>query len=153
MPTKSPETLYPAHELFIAEMIAHGNRRIAYQKAYPGVANASARTAAARLITDPYIAGSIQKGLLEIKQNTLETIRKEYEGRLTDIEEKRAILAQIIRGEISTEKEINKKGETQTIKSKVEPKDRIKAILLDNKMEEEWNKILNIPDEGMRYVE
>jgi hypothetical protein len=144
----------PLHAIFVAEMIATGNRRIAYQKAYPRTENASARTAACRLIARPEIANAIREGLIEMQQQALETVRKKYEGMLTDVDEKRIVLAQIIRGELTTERETtSKKGETQTMKVKADPKDRMRAILIDNKMEEKWNRIMNIPDEGMRYVE
>ncbi|WP_276132536.1 hypothetical protein [Polluticoccus soli] len=122
----------PAHAIFVAEMIATGNRRIAYQKAYPDTSNNSARSAACRLLTRAEVANAIREGLLELKQQAIETIKQKYEGKLSDIEEKRAVLAQIIRGELTTERETTKKGETQTSKVKAAPNDRMRAILIDN---------------------
>ena len=48
---------------------------------------------------------------------------------------------------------INKKGETQNQKYKTDPKERIRAIIVDTKLEEELHKTLIIPDKGMRYIE
>jgi phage terminase small subunit len=143
----------PAHAIFVAEMIATGNRRIAYQKAYPDTSNFSARSAACRLLTRPEVANAIREGLLELKQQAIQTVKEKYEGKLSDIEEKRTVLAQIIRGELTTERETTKKGETQTVKVKADPKDRMRAILIDNKMEEEWSRIVEIPDTGTKYIE
>jgi phage terminase small subunit len=143
----------PAHAAFVAEMIATGNRRIAYQKAYPDTSNNSARSAACRLLTRPEVANAIHKGLLAIKHQAIQAVKEHYEGRLSDIEEKRAVLAQIIRGELTGERETSKKGETQTVKVKADPKDRMRAILIDNKMEEEWNRAIELPDTGVKYIE
>ncbi len=147
-------TIQQKHQVFISEMIAHGNRRLAYQAAYPSSSNAAARTSACRLLAMPHIAYSIQKGLLQLRQLSIQSLREQYNGRLTGIEEKRAILAQIIRGELVTEKEsTNKKGESLIIKMKNDIKERIRAIMLDNKMEEEWNQAIVSPDNGVRYSE
>jgi phage terminase small subunit len=143
----------PAHLAFVTEMIATGNRRIAYQKAYPDTSNNSARSAACRLLTRPEVANAIREGLLEMKRQAIQVIKEKYEGKLSDIEEKRAVLASIIRGELVAERETTKKGETQTTKVKADPKDRMRAILIDNKMEEEWTRIIEIPDNGVKFVE
>jgi phage terminase small subunit len=142
-----------AHSLFIAEMIATGNRRMAYQAAYPNTGNASARTNACRLLSKPDIARAVREGLLEIKMQALQTVKEKYEGRLADIDEKRAVLAQIIRGEAITERETTKEGKTQLTRIKGDTGARLRAIALDNKMEEEWNQIIELPDNGVRHME
>lgn len=147
------EPLKPAQELFVRELVAHGNRRIAYQKAYPGVADTSAYSAACRLLKDPVIAAYLTQLQLEIKKAAQEVVIEHYKGRIADIEEKRAVLAQIIRGELVTEKEITKKGETQTVRYKSEPKDRMKAILIDSRLEQELLKELQAPDRGIRLLQ
>lgn len=147
------EPLKPAHEIFVRELLSHGNRRIAYQEAYPGVGNASAYTSSGRLLKNQAIVARIMHELLNIKNITTQVIREHYNGKVADLEEKRAVLAQIIRGELVTEKEITKKGETQTQKYKTDPKERIRAIIVDTKLEEELHKTLIIPDKGMRYIE
>ena len=102
------EPLKLAHEIFVRELVSHGNRRIAYQNAYPGVANASAYTASGRLLKNDAIRARIMHELLNVKNIATQVIRDHYNGKVTDIEEKRAVLAQIIRGEIVTEREITK---------------------------------------------
>lgn len=143
----------PLHAAFVAEMIATGNRRMAYQKAYPDTSNASARTNACRLLARPEIANAVRMGLLELKQQALQAVKDKYEGRLSDVEEKRMVLAQIIRGELAAERETTRKGETQTTRIKADPKDRMRAILIDNKMEEEWNRVIELPDTGVKHLE
>lgn len=107
-----------AHTAFINEMIATGNRRRAYQAAYPDASRATARSNACRLLAKPEIAQAVREGLLELKRHALETIRQQYEGRLADVDEKRAVLARIIRGEVITEKEVVKDGKTQVTASR-----------------------------------
>lgn len=147
------EPLKPAHEIFVRELVSHGNRRIAYQKAYPGVGNASAYTSSGRLLKNQAIVSRIMNELLKVKDIATQVIRDHYNGKVADIEEKRAVLAQIIRGELVTEKEITKKGETQTQKYKTDPKERMRAIIIDTKLEEDLYKTLAIPDKGMHYIE
>lgn len=125
------------HRIFVEELVAHGNRRLAYQKAYPGVKNTTARINACKLLGNPDVARQVQEGLAARKQQELELLKKLYDGRLTTIEEKRAILAKVIRGEME---EANKQGKPANLK------DILKAIMIDNKMEEEWKKILLLPD-------
>lgn len=150
---ETTEKTNPLHEIFITEMISHGNRRIAYQKAYPETSNKSARTSAARLLALPHIAARIRAGIMNIQLEAVEALKEAYKGKLADIVEKRAVLAQIIRGELVTEKEVTKKGETEIVRYKSDPKERIRAIILDNKLEEEWTRAIVIPDEGMKYIE
>jgi len=147
------EKTNPQHEIFISEMVSHGNRRIAYQKAYPETSDRSARTSAARLLAQPHIAARIRSSMVQMQVEAVETLKETYKGRLADIIEKRAVLAQIIRGELVTVKEVTKKGITETIRYKCDPKERIRAIILDNKLEEEWTRALTIPDEGVRHIE
>lgn len=142
------------HEIFIREMIAHGNRRLAYLAAYPSSSNGAATTSACRLLSIPYIAHSIQKGLLAAKQLALQSLQEQYSGHMADIIEKRKILARIIRGELVAEKEIVKAdGEKQRTRTIADPKDCIRAIMLDNRMEEEWKQAVAFPDNGVRYAE
>ena len=134
-------------------MVLHGNRRLAYQKAYPAAKDKTARTGAWRLLKDPQIANSIRKKRLQAKQQEIEILREQYNKRLADIEEKRAILAQIIRGELVAQREVTKNGETQIIKYASDPKERIRAIIIDNRMEEEWREAIALPDEGVKHLE
>lgn len=136
----------PAHAIFVAEMILHGDRKVAYLTAYPESNYMSARSSACRLLTRPEIACAIRRGLLEARQGVLQLIKEKTAARLADIEEKRAVLAQIIRGELTMEKETTKNGEAQTVKIKSDPKDRMRAIAIDNKLEEEWNRIVELPN-------
>lgn len=142
-----------SHEIFIEQMAIHGNRRIAYQKAYPGATDASARTGAWRLMMKEGIAKRIRQLQLQQKEEALNDLKEIYKGRLADIQEKRAILAGIIRGDLVPQKETTIADGSRTVKHTCDPKERIRAIMLDNKMEEEWRDALTLPNEGMRHLQ
>lgn len=136
------------HRLFVAEMIAHGNRRLAYQKAYPGVKDNTARINACRLLSNPKVAQAVRDGLVAKKKEEERTLKAVYSGKLAMLEEKRAVLAKLIRCELQLEKEVAHNGNTTTLKQKPGFKDILRAIIVDNKMEEEWQKLVTLPDKG-----
>lgn len=127
-----------AHETFINEMIAHGKRHEAYIAAYPGSHINSASSSASRLLAVPEIAGRIREGLLAARTQAIETHKQAYAGKLADKAEKREVLAQIIRGELQVETEVLKYGCKQKVKQTPKTTERLKAIALDNLMEEYW---------------
>ena len=128
-----------AHETFISEMIAHGKRQEAYLAAYPASSYNSAASSAYRLLANPEIATRIRAGMLAARMQAIETYKQAYQGQLADKEEKRKVLAQIIRGELQTENEVLKYGRKQKIKQGPKTTERLKAIALDNLMEEYWS--------------
>jgi hypothetical protein len=93
------------HKIFIQEMIARGDRLIAYKRAYPDASDKSARVNACRLLSYTDISEQIRAGIVVAKKQAMNAIYEKFEGKLTGIDEKRAILAQIIRGEIVSKKE------------------------------------------------
>lgn len=125
------------HRIFIDEMVSHGNRRIAYQTAYPGVKNSTARVNACKLLANPGIARQVQEGLAAKKQQEEELLKKIYDGRLTALEEKRAVLARVIRGEAENGGPKDKPAYLRDI---------LHAIVIDNKMEAEWKNALALPN-------
>jgi hypothetical protein len=139
------------HIIFICEMIAHGNRSVAYRKAYPDSSFNAAYTNGCRLLAMPHIANYIRDITLALKKRSVEALREKYQGQMTDIEEKRKVLAKIIRGEYTLQKEV-KDGEPGTLQ-KPDMKDVIRAIILDNKMEEEWSKAVSLPDTGIKIFD
>jgi hypothetical protein len=138
------------HKVFIHEMIAHGNRRVAYLAAYPGVKKRTAYSNAYRLLCDPGIAEAVRRGVLEKQQQAREALKKAYDGRLADIEEKRTVLAQIIRGETLIEREVLKDGKHAIMYEKAQVKEMLRAIMIDNKMEEEWLKAVMLTDDDRK---
>ena len=140
------------HIIFICEMIAHGCRSSAYQKAYPDSSRNAAYTNGCRLLAMPHISGYIRELTLAIKKKSLETLKEKYEGIMVDIEEKRKVLAKIIRGEYAIQKEV-KDGEPGTVFHKPDMKDVLRAIIVDNKMEEEWIKAVSLPDIGIKFFD
>jgi hypothetical protein len=134
------------HQIFIHEMVAHGNRRIAYQKAYPGVKDSTAYANAYKLMQYTEIAAAITEGRLKLQQQTNELLRQSYKGKIADIEEKREVLAQIIRRELVKETETVKTADRQWVRELSNPRELIKAILADNKLEDEWRRVIALPN-------
>lgn len=131
-------------QIFIEEMIAHGSRRLAYQKAYPGVKDQTAHTNAYRLLAKPHIAIAIKEGLIQAKKDSLAALKKQFEDNIA-ADEKRAVLNRIIRGEYEVQKI---KNGSEVVIEKPGIKDVLRAIALDNKMEEEWLQVTKLPDNG-----
>lgn len=130
--------LNSAHETFINEMIAHGKRHEAYLAAYPGSHVNSASSSASRLLANPEIANRIREGRLAARMQAVAAHKQAYAGKLADKAEKREVLAQIIRGELEVETEVLKYGRKQKVKQTPKTTERLKAIALDNLMEEFW---------------
>jgi hypothetical protein len=142
-----PSLVEAKYDIFVREMIQHGDRFTAYRAAYPSVSKASARTAAARLLSKPGIARRIQEARLQQKAEARAALRMHYNGRLVDIEEKRALLAEIIRGTSVTQVDVkdDRTGAKSTV-VKNSLRDRMRAMALDSQLEEEWKRIMEMPD-------
>ena len=95
----------PKHEIFIKEMIEHGDRTKAYLTAYPGTQAASARSAAQRLLArNPQVGIRIEEGLKRI-QREMEGLRIEgLQEKVTGFRGIREILTAILSGDKTFEK-------------------------------------------------
>jgi hypothetical protein len=91
------------HEVFIQEMIEHGNYSDAYRKAYPH-AMADVSGSAYRLAHRADIEARIKEGILEREQEIRERLDEEHYQRLLSVEKKRTMLSKIINGEIKIDK-------------------------------------------------
>lgn len=115
----------PKHDIFIRELVRHGDKVRAYKAAYPGVSDAAARTAAVRLLGHPYVKEQLQyeqgQIMLGLKEDKAAFINQE----LKIINVKREMLLKVITG---------------VIKSTVA--ERIKAIRLDTELAEQQAKLL-----------
>jgi hypothetical protein len=136
-------------QVFINEMIIHGSRRLAYQKAYPGVKDQTAHTNAYRLLAKPHIAMAIKEGLIQAKKDSLAALKKQFEHNMA-ADEKRAVLNKIIRGEYEVQKV---KNGSEVVIEKPGIRDVLRAIALDNKMEEEWLQATKLPDSGRIFYD
>lgn len=115
----------PKHDIFIREIVRHGDKVRAYKAAYPGISDAAARTAAVRLLSHPYVKEQLKyeqsQIMLGLKGDKAAFINQE----LKVINTKREMLLKIICG---------------TIKATVA--ERIKAIRLDTELAEQQAKLL-----------
>ena len=139
IPENKTTTLSPKHQLFVTEMIAHGNQTRAYQTAYPRSSEESARTHGCRLLKDPAIAQSITDGLQKVKGATIAQAKAEKKLELNQMMQKRDVLMQIIKGEANTQKEISTKRGT-TIRTIVDVNAILRAIKQDGKLQKKIDK-------------
>jgi len=115
----------PKHDIFIREIVRHGDKARAYKAAYPGVSDAAARTAAVRLLGHPYIKQQLKHEQAQIMLGVKEDKAAFINQELKIINVKREMLLKIITG---------------VIKSTIA--ERIKAIRLDTELAEQQAKLL-----------
>ena len=126
-------------QVFINEMIKHGDKVRAYKTAYPTAkSERSALNNSARLLKNDAILSAIKSGqakAAELAQNAaVEAASKNELGTLLTAIEKRSILAKIARGEQDVQEfAITKMGPIEYTR-KPNPQEISKAIEIDNKM-------------------
>src|SRR5215204_4533700 len=87
------------HQLFIKEMIAHGNRQQAYLAAYPGSSPKSAYANACRLLNNQSIREELTQTRSVIHAEILDGIKDEIKEKFVSMADKRIWLARIMTGE------------------------------------------------------
>ncbi|MBL7684109.1 MAG: terminase small subunit [Flavipsychrobacter sp.] len=128
----------PQHEIFVREMIRHGNRSLAYKAAYPDAKDEALRTAAARLLAKPHIQQAIdavmqplrEKAIAELEQQATERVKEE----ICSLQQRREVLAKIILGRMQVKKHIRLKDTIHEVYDDVSPAAVIRAIDLDSKL-------------------
>ncbi len=151
------------HEIFIQEMIAHGNRKEAYLKAYPQSTPAAAYNNACRLLSIPHIRERIKTAWAATENTTIQQLQEDYGMTLADVYEKRVLLAYIIKSALAWQQsETNDDGtatclpdmqangnKTATISTPTEillqpptVSQILRAIVLDTKLEHGWRRKL-----------
>lgn len=142
------------HETFIQEMIAHGNRREAYLKAYPQSSPAAAYNNACRLLSIPYIRNKIQEAYTATENSVLQQLQQDYGAELADVNDKRVLLARIIKTALqqnetsvtdTTTKTVTtetKRNHSVTILQQPTVSQILRAIVLDTKLEYGWKRKL-----------
>ncbi len=149
------------HETFIQEMIAHGNRREAYLKAYPQSSHAAAYNNACRLLAIPYIRNKIQDAYSVTENIVLQQLQQDYGAELADVYDKRVLLARIIKTALQQNVTNTTETETKTVtlatkRNPCLPAGRhsvtnsqqptisqvLRAIVLDTKLEYGWKRKL-----------
>lgn len=142
------------HEIFIQEMIAHGNRRAAYLKAYPQSSPAAAYNNACRLLSISYIRNKIQEAYTATENSVLQQLQQDYGAELTDVYEKRVLLAHIIKTALQQNETIvtdtvtktvttaTKRNSLLTVSQQPTISQVLRAIVLDTKLEYGWKRKL-----------
>ena len=142
------------HETFIQEMIAHGNRRAAYLKAYPQSLPCAAYNNACRLLSIPYIRTNIQEAYTTTENLVLQQLQQDYGAELTDVYEKRVLLARIIKTALqqneidvtevatNTGTSATKRNNSVTMLQQPSISQVLRAIVLDTKLEYGWKRKL-----------
>lgn len=142
------------HETFIQEMIAHGNRREAYLKAYPQSSPAAAYNNACRLLSIPYIRNKIQEAYTATENSVLQQLQQDYGAELADVYEKRVLLARIIKTALQQNETSVTDTETKTVTTATKRNSLVtasqqptisqvlRAIVLDTKLEYGWKRKL-----------
>ena len=117
--------LNPKHEIFIQQMLRHGNKLRAYKAAYPKATDEAARTASSRLMKNTHIKEKLADIHNEIhiglKEDKMAFIHQE----LKIIDQKRKLLVQVISG-----------GRIATVS------ELLRAIRLDNELAEQQAMLL-----------
>ena len=128
----------PQHEIFVREMIRHGNKTQAYLAAYPDATGEALRTAATRLLNKPHIQQTInsilqplrEKAAAELEATATQRIKEE----ICTLQQRREALAKIILGKMQVKKHIRLKDTIQEVYDDVSPYAIIRAIDLDSKL-------------------
>ena len=117
------------HEIFAEEMATHGNKTRAYQTAYPGTSEESARAAASRLLASV----DMQARIREVYKTIHIGLRKDREAFIYQeckiIDEKRKYLLELISGQL-----------------RYNPTITMKAIKMDNDLVEKQMQLLGYGD-------
>lgn len=127
-------------QIFINEMILHGDKVKAYKKAYPKAKSEnSAAVNAIRLLKNDNILNAIKSGSDKAEkaayQSVIKKVARKKKIKLLSQIEKREILSEIARGERKImENSVTKSGEVVTYYRTPNANEIIKAIDTDNKM-------------------
>src|ERR1044071_7021010 len=133
-------TINLAHERFIREMILHGDRLQAYLAAYPGADEKWALKSACRLLSNPYAHYRIPAAVLTAQHRGEEELKEQLRGVAMSINDKRRLLAQIARGELTTTKNVVRYNKEYTLQIKPGHREVLAAISYDMKLTNCWKR-------------
>jgi len=144
------------HLLFINEMIRHGDKLKAYAAAYPDAKGEALRKAAERLMKNPIIAQQIDEVRAQVRHEAYTAAyaacMEEMKTELLSMQKKRAILAQLATCEMKVGRYVKYNGDYIMVYEDPRPRDIIRAIELDTKLEEACNTARRTEDRELsRY--
>ncbi len=141
-----------AHQTFIIEMIKHGDKTLAYQKAYPKCTDEeSARKSAERLLRHhPDIVAEIEEATAQIRQQAYADAYRlhteQQKVKLLSMMDKREILTRIAKCEIKVCRYIKDGDRYRMLFEDPHPREIIRAIEADNRIEDICNRARNLTD-------
>ena len=140
------------HKTFIIEMIKHGDKTRAYQKAYPNCTDEhSARKSAERLLRHhPEIAAEIEEAAAYIQQRSYaEAYRlhtEQQKVKLLSMMDRREILARIAKCEIKVCRYVKDGNGYRMLFEDPHPREIIRAVEADTRIEDMCNRARNLAD-------
>lgn len=126
------------HQIFVDQMIAHGDPTKAYMVAYPKSSENTARTNSYKLLQKTAINAAIKEHTDKITAAVTEEVtavaKKLSVDKLLTSHEKRAILAKIAKGRLKIQDEIMVEGKKVKYMRRPNLYERLRAIAIDNLM-------------------
>ncbi len=140
------------HQTFVLQMIKHGDKIQAYHAAYPKCANdETARKSADRLLRHhPKVAAEIEESTAYIRQRAYTEAYQQHIAQqktpLLSMMKRREILAQIATCEMKVTRFVKNGDRYRMLFEDPRPRDIMKAIELDAKLEDACNHLRNCND-------
>jgi phage terminase small subunit len=152
MKRKPLQKLNAKHEIFIKEMIEHGDQAKAYRMAYSTICNSTAISNGSHLANDPLIAKVIADTNQRIREETTTDRIKLLKEQMANIIGMREILTSIVTGEMKFEKPYEKDGELATKKVTAGPREVLGAVGLNFKILKEipGGKVKSVINIGLK---
>ena len=132
--------LHPRHEIFIREVIAHGDKIAAYRIAYPSAGYGAARNGASRVMNIKAIEERIAEARNRIQEDTEASIAKMTNDKLDSLLDIRRHLASILSGETTFTKHYREEGKVKAIEVGANASEVLQALALNLKLDREMSK-------------
>ena len=125
----------PKHHTFVIEYLKSGDKQYAYQQAYPNSEDRSALVSADRLLQREDIKSAIGAVQMQARYEAEQELKEVLKHTLLSTQEKRAILAQIARGDLYVDMPCKDCDYSETVSRAATQRERILAIKLDCEIE------------------
>jgi hypothetical protein len=133
----------PKHQIFLSEVLRHGDANRAYKTAYPEAEGEALRTATNRLLHQPAIAKIIEDFHGSIRDCLIDDIVAHRVNRVQAIRLKRSVLRSIYTKEAETSKTISSKVfEIREITIEPTIGEILRAVQMDNALAEKEEELL-----------
>ncbi len=122
----------PCHQLFITQMLLHGDKARAYKAAYPAAKEErSILSAANRLLSRPEISDAINGARNRIRTEAEQELKEQLKTEMLSVERAKELLTEIAEGRLLTEKQVRQKdGSYETMMVAPTLGERMRAITI-----------------------